>query len=67
MFGLAVTASLVITIIAGNSLGGGTGVQGTTHNPYVSDVFTGLGWVSLPFLRVAGGDGWGLHRRIAQS
>ncbi|PYX05097.1 MAG: hypothetical protein DMG88_22610 [Acidobacteria bacterium] len=47
MFGLAVTASLVITIMAGNSLSGGAGVQGTVHNPYLSDVFMGLGWFAF--------------------
>jgi hypothetical protein len=47
MFGLAVTASLVITIMAGNSLSVGAGVQGTVHHPYLSEVFTGLGWFAF--------------------
>src|SRR5689334_11235987 len=45
MFGLSVVAALVITVLGGNSLTGGMGVQGTSHNPYLLDVFSGLGWI----------------------
>ena len=47
MFGLSVVATLVITVMGGNTLSGGTGVQATSHNPYLLNVFAGLGWIGF--------------------
>jgi hypothetical protein len=47
MFGLSVVATLVITVMGGNTLSGGAGVQATSHNPYLLDVFAGLGWIGF--------------------
>jgi hypothetical protein len=68
MFGLAVTANFVIAIMAGNSLSGSTGVQGTAHNPYLLDVFVGLGWVGflclfLGWLAAMGGAATGVSHK----
>ncbi len=47
MFGLSVVAAVVIVTIGGAALSGGTGVTGTVHNPYLVDVFSGLGWAGF--------------------
>jgi hypothetical protein len=44
MFGLSVAATIVVAVLAGTSLTGGTGVSGTVHNPYLLSVFADLGW-----------------------
>lgn len=47
MFGLSVVAALVITILGGLTLSGGTGVNGSVHNPYILGVFADLGWIGF--------------------
>lgn len=44
MFGLGVIAALILTILGGATLSGGTGVEAGAHNPYILSVFTWLGW-----------------------
>lgn len=44
MFGLGVTAALVLTILGGAALSGGTGVTEGPHNSYILGVFSWLGW-----------------------
>jgi hypothetical protein len=69
MFGLSVVASLVLTILAGATLTGGTGVEGSAHSAYLINVFTGLGWIGflslfLGWLAAMGGASSGvLHKR----
>ncbi|HZQ23797.1 MAG TPA: hypothetical protein VFA89_13480 [Terriglobales bacterium] len=70
MFGLAVVATLLITTIAGAALSGGSGVEGQVHNPYLLDVFTGLGWAGflslfLGWLAAMGGASSGVAARAA--
>jgi len=69
MFGLAVVASLVIMILAGNGLAAGTPIEGTVHNPYLLDLFTGMGWVGflslfLGWLAAMGGAFTGASRKV---
>ena len=47
MFGLSVVAVLVLTVLGGTALSGGTGVNGTAHSPYILTVFADLGWVGF--------------------
>ena len=47
MFGLSVVAALIITIIGGLTLSGGTGVNGSAHSPYILGVFADLGWIGF--------------------
>jgi hypothetical protein len=47
MFGLSVVAVIVLTVLGGTSLSGGTGVNGTAHSPYVLTVFADLGWIGF--------------------
>ena len=47
MFGLSVIATLIITVLAGASLSGGTGVSENVHNPYILTVFSDLGWIGF--------------------
>jgi hypothetical protein len=47
MFGLSVVAVLIITILAGATLSGGSGVNGSVHNPYILGVFADLGWIGF--------------------
>jgi hypothetical protein len=68
MFGLAVVATLVVATLGGAALSGGTGVEGTVHNPYLLDVFSGLGWAGflsllLGWLAAMGGASSGVGRR----
>lgn len=44
MFGLSVVGMVVLVSLGGSALSGGTGVNGTAHNPYVLTVFADLGW-----------------------
>src|SRR5438270_5241723 len=69
MFGLSVVAALIIIIMAGNSLTGGTAVSGRAHNPYVLDGFSGLGWIGfialfLGWLAAMGGASTGVSRKV---
>jgi hypothetical protein len=47
MFGLSVVAALVVTVLGGPSLGGGAGVAGTSHTPYILSIFADLGWIGF--------------------
>jgi len=46
MFGLAVVATIIITILGGTSLSG-AGVNGTAHSQYILGVFAGAGWIGF--------------------
>lgn len=68
MFGLAVVATLVIAIFAGNTLAARDSMTGVMHNPYLSDMFAGLGWAGflslfLGWLAAMGGAATGASRR----
>jgi hypothetical protein len=43
MFGLAVTAALVLVVVGGNAFGP-TEINGTVHSAYVLEIFADLGW-----------------------
>ena len=47
MFGLSVIATLIITVLGGATLSGGTGVNGSVHSPYILTVFADLGWAGF--------------------
>jgi hypothetical protein len=47
MFGLSVVAAVVITVLAGATMSGGTGIAGTAHSPYLLTVFADLGWIGF--------------------
>ncbi len=47
MFGLSVVAAVVITVLAGATMTGGTGIAGTAHSPYLLTVFADLGWIGF--------------------
>jgi hypothetical protein len=71
MFGLSVVSAVVITTLAGAVLSGGTGVQGSAHNPYLLTVFSDLGWAGfvalfLGWLAAMGGASQGAARRTQQ-
>lgn len=72
MFGLSVVAVLVITVLGGGALSGGSGIQGTSHNPYLLDVFSGLGWIGfialfLGWLAAMGGASAGVRRKVVDA
>ena len=72
MFGLSVVAAVILTVLGGNTLSGGTGVAGTTHSPYVLTVFADIGWIGfvalfLGWLAAMGGASQGAaHKREVQ-
>lgn len=47
MFGLSVVATIILTVLAGAALSGGSGVQGSAHNGYVLGIFADLGWAGF--------------------
>jgi hypothetical protein len=68
MFGLAVVATLIITIFAGSSLSGASGVNATTHNAYILSMLAEVGWIGfvalfLGWLAAMGGAAAGVGRR----
>ncbi len=70
MFGLSVVAAIVITLLGGAVLSGGTGVPGTAHSSYLLSVFADLGWAGfvalfLGWLAAMGGASQGASRRTA--
>ena len=72
MFGLSVVAVLVITVLGGGVLSGGAGVAGSSHSPYLLDVFSGLGWIGfiallLGWLAAMGGASTGVQRRVVDT
>ncbi|HKR82689.1 MAG TPA: hypothetical protein VJS37_00870, partial [Terriglobales bacterium] len=72
MFGLSVVAGIVLTVLGGAVLSGGTGVQGSAHSGYVLGAFANLGWAGfvallLGWLAAMGGGSQGSSRRITPS
>ncbi|MGH9517411.1 MAG: hypothetical protein ACRD3P_17220 [Terriglobales bacterium] len=66
MFGLSVIAALIITVLGSLTLSGGTGINGTVHNPYILGLFADLGWTGflslfLGWLAAMGGATSGLN------
>ena len=47
MLGLSAFSLLVLVSIGGSVLNGGTGMNGTSHRPYVLAVFADLGWAGF--------------------
>jgi hypothetical protein len=69
MFGLSVVAGVVLTILGGAVLSGGTGVQGSAHSGYLLGGFADLGWsgfvaLLLGWLAAMGGGSQGAGQRI---
>ncbi len=56
MFGLSVIAAVIVVVLAGTALSGGTGIAQTTsvHSPYALTVFADLGWAGFVALLI----GW---------
>lgn len=50
MFGLSVVAALVLTVLGGNTLSGGSGVAGNPHSPYILTVLSDIGWIGFAAL-----------------
>ena len=70
MFGLSVVAAIILTVLGGALLSGGTGIQTTSaHSGYVLGIFADLGWsgfvaLLLGWLAAMGGGSQGAGRRI---
>ena len=47
MFGLSAVSAMILVVLGGTSLSGGTGVVGTAHSPYVLTMFVNLGWIGF--------------------
>ena len=47
MFGLSVVSAVVIIVLGGAAMSGGTGVNGTVHSASLLDTFAGLGWAGF--------------------
>ena len=47
MFGLSVVGVLLMVVIAGTALTGGTGAAASAHNSYVLTVFSDIGWAGF--------------------
>jgi len=77
MFGLSVVAAVVLTVLGGATLSGGTGVAGNATNPYILKVFADIGWIGfvalfLGWLAAMGGASSGvahkeLERRVGNA
>lgn len=71
MFGLSVVSTIVIVVLAGATLSGGTGItNGGAHSPYVLSVFADLGWAGfiallLGWLAAMGGASTGVAKKVA--
>jgi len=50
MFGLACAATVVLVTLGGAALGGGTGVESSSHSPYILGLFSELGWIGFAAL-----------------
>ena len=68
MFGLSVVAAVILTVLGGNTLSGGSGVAGSTHSPYILTVFADIGWIGfvalfLGWLAAMGGASSGVTQK----
>ncbi len=68
MFGLSVVAALVLTVLGGNTLSGGTSVAATSHSPYILTVVSDVGWIGfvallLGWLAAMGGASSGVSHK----
>ncbi len=50
MFGLSVVAAMILTVLGGNTLSGGSGVAGNPHSPYILTVISDIGWIGFAAL-----------------
>jgi hypothetical protein len=72
MFGLSVVAAVILTMLGGTSLSGGTGIAGTSHSPYILTVVADIGWIGflallLGWLAAMGGASSGVaHKQVQQ-
>lgn len=69
MFGLSVVAVLVIALLGSDALTAATNASGGTHNPYLLDLVTGMGWITfvalfLGWLAAMGGASTGAQHKI---
>jgi hypothetical protein len=68
MFGLSVVSAIVVAVLGGAVLSGGTGIQGNAHSPYILGMFADLGWAGflallLGWLAAMGGAAQGASSR----
>lgn len=68
MFGLSVAALLLVSVIGGMTLSGGTGVAESARNPYILSAFSGSAWIGflslfLGWLAAMGGASTGASSR----
>jgi len=47
MFGLSVISFVIVAILGGVALTGGSAVPGSAHSPYILTVFADLGWIGF--------------------
>lgn len=50
MFGLSVVSFVVVAILSGVALTGGSGISGGAHSSYILTVFADLGWIGFAAL-----------------
>jgi hypothetical protein len=70
MFGLTVISVVVMIVLGGTAMSGGAGVAGSTHSPYMLEVFSDIGWIGfvslfLGWLAAMGGAAQGGVRTAA--
>lgn len=70
MFGLSVVATMVIVILSGTALSGGTGLAAGAHSSYMFTVFADVGWIGfaalfLGWLSALGGAAHGAVRQAS--
>jgi hypothetical protein len=69
MFGLSTISAMVLSLLGGAVLSGGTGVQGSAHSGYILGMFANLGWAGfislfVGWLAAMGGASQGASRRL---
>ena len=72
MFGLSVIAVIVMVILSGTAISGGSGVPGGPHSSYMLTVFADVGWIGfvslfLGWLAAMGGAAHGAIRHAASA